>query len=72
MGVTKDETVQVGMGQFTDLKVCHELGIRSVWIERVGEPLSPAWPPHARLDTLSGLPDRLSAVSMTKSPFVDR
>lgn len=62
MGVTKDETVHVGMGQFTDLKVCHELGIRSVWIDRVGEPLNPAWPPHATLDALSGLPDLLSAV----------
>ncbi len=40
MGVTKEETIHVGMGQFTDLKVCHELGIRFVWIDRVGEPLS--------------------------------
>lgn len=29
MGLAKDETVHVGMGQFTDLKVCNELGIRS-------------------------------------------
>ena len=60
MGVAKDETVHVGMGQFTDLKVCHELGIRSVWIDRVGEPLNPDWPPHASLLDLSGLPDLLS------------
>ena len=49
----------MGMGQFTDLKVCHELGIRSVWIDRVGEPLNPEWPPHAMLGDLSGLPDLL-------------
>ena len=61
MGVTKDETVHVGMGQFTDLKVCHELGIRSVWIDRVGEPLNPDWPPHAVLDDLSTLPELLAA-----------
>lgn len=61
LGVTKEETVHVGMGQFTDLKVCHELGIRSVWIDRVGEPLNPDWPPHAKLDDLKGLPDVLSA-----------
>ncbi len=59
MGVTKDETIHVGMGQFTDLKVCHELGIRSVWIDRVGEPPNPDWPPDAVLDDLSGLPELL-------------
>jgi 2-haloacid dehalogenase len=59
MGVTKEETIHVGMGQFTDLKVCHELGIRSVWIDRVGEPLNPNWPPHAVLDDLSRLPELL-------------
>lgn len=55
MGVTKDETIHVGMGQFTDLKVCHELGIRSVWINRLDEALNPDWLPHAVLDDLSGL-----------------
>lgn len=62
LGVTQEETVHVGMGQFTDLKVCHERGIRSVWIDRLGEPLNPDWPPHAKLNDLSGLPDLLSAV----------
>jgi 2-haloacid dehalogenase len=59
MGVTKEQTIHVGMGQFTDLKVCHKLGIRSVWIDRLGEPLNPDWPPHARLDDLAGLPELL-------------
>ena len=56
VGVTKDETVHVGMGQFTDLKVCHELGIRSVWIDRDGERPNLDWPAHAVLPDLSGLP----------------
>jgi len=59
MGVTKDETIHVGMGQVTDLKVCHELGIRSVWIDRMGESPNSDWPPDAALDDLSGLPELL-------------
>ncbi|MCJ2069021.1 haloacid dehalogenase type II [Methylobacterium sp. J-030] len=60
LGVTKEETVHVGMGQFTDLKVCNELGIRSVWIDRIGEPPNLDWPPHAKLNDLAGLPNMLS------------
>jgi 2-haloacid dehalogenase len=59
MGVTRDETIHVAMGQFSDLKVCQELGIRSVWIDREGEPLDPAWHPDAVLKDLSGLPQLL-------------
>ena len=59
MGVTKEETVHVGRGQFTDMKVCHELGIRSVWINRAGEAPNPDWPAHAVLPDLSGLPELL-------------
>jgi 2-haloacid dehalogenase len=59
MGVTKDETIHVGMGQFTDLKVCHELGIRSVWIDRAGEPRNADWTPDAVLSDLAGLPKLL-------------
>lgn len=61
MGVTKEETLHVGMGQVTDMKVCQELGIRSVWIDRVGEPLDPRWQPHAVLNDLTELPQLLSA-----------
>jgi 2-haloacid dehalogenase len=59
MGVSKDKTIHVGMGQFTDLKVCKELGIRSVWIDREGEPLDPAWQPDTMLKDLSGLAELL-------------
>jgi len=59
MKVTKEETIHVDMGQFTDLKVCHELGVRSVWIDRAGEPPNPDWPAHAVLDDLSRPPELL-------------
>jgi 2-haloacid dehalogenase len=59
MGVTKEETIHVAMGQFADLKVCKELGIRSVWIDREGEPLDPAWQPDSVLKDLFGLPELL-------------
>ncbi len=59
MNVTKGETIHVGMGQFTDMKVCHELGIRSVWINRAGEPPNPDWPAHTVLDDLCRLPELL-------------
>lgn len=41
MKVAREETIHVAMGQLTDLKVCKELDIRSVWIDREGEPLDP-------------------------------
>ena len=59
MGVAKEETIHVGMGQFTDLKVCRELGIPSVWINRDDESLDPAWQPDAVLEDLAGLPELL-------------
>lgn len=59
IGVTKEETIHVAMGQFSDLKVCRELGIRCVWIDREGEPLDPAWKPDVVLKDLSGLPQLL-------------
>ena len=61
MQVTKDQTIHVGIGQFTDLKVCKELGIRSVWIDREGEPLNPDWRPDAVLPDMSALPELLLA-----------
>jgi 2-haloacid dehalogenase len=61
MKVTKEETIHVAMGQFADLKVCKELGIRSVWINRDDEPLDPQWSPDAVLRDLSDLPGLLLA-----------
>ena len=59
IGVAPEETVHVGMGQVTDLKVCHEMGIRAVWIDRLGETLNPDWTPEAVLPDLVALPDLL-------------
>jgi 2-haloacid dehalogenase len=59
MCVAREETVHVGMGQFTDLKICRELGVRSIWIDRLGETLNPVWTPDATLKDLSGLPNLL-------------
>ena len=60
IGVTPEETIHVGMGQVTDLKVCHELGIRVVWIDRLEETLNPEWTPDAVLPDLTLLPKLLA------------
>ncbi len=60
LGVTPDQTVHVGMGQVTDLKVCHELWICAVWINRIGETLNPDWTPQAVLPNLTGLSELLT------------
>ena len=60
LGVTPQETVHVGMGQVTDLKVCHELGIRAVWIDRLGESPNREWTPHSVLPDLTRLPELLA------------
>ena len=60
IGVTPEETLHVGMGQVTDLKVCHELGVRVVWINRSDEPLSPSWSRAHILPNLVGLPRLLA------------
>jgi 2-haloacid dehalogenase len=61
MQVARDETIHVAMGQFADLKVCKELGIRSVWINRDDEPLDPQWSPDVVLPDLADLPGLLLA-----------
>jgi 2-haloacid dehalogenase len=59
LGVTKDQVIHVGMGPYTDLKVCHEMGIRAIWINRHGEPANPDWPADAVLPDLTGLAEVL-------------
>ena len=60
IGATPEETLHVGMGQVTDLKVCHELSVNVVWINRLGEPLNPSWSPAHVLPDLAGLPGLLA------------
>jgi len=61
IGVAPEQTIHVGMGQVTDLKVCYEMGIRAEWIDRLGEPLNPDWAPEATLLDLTDLPDLLES-----------
>jgi 2-haloacid dehalogenase len=54
MGVTPDETVHVAMGMYWDMKACHDLGLRGIWVNRRGEPGNPEWLPYAEVPDLEG------------------
>ncbi|MDB5416284.1 MAG: haloacid dehalogenase type [Rubritepida sp.] len=56
MGVTKDETVHVAMSLDLDMQACKQLGIRGIWINRLGIPANPDWKPYEELPDLRGLP----------------
>jgi 2-haloacid dehalogenase len=52
MGVSKDETVHVAMGMFLDMKACHDLGVRGIWVNRLGQRGNPDWLPYAEVPDL--------------------
>lgn len=52
MGVAPDETVHVAMGMYWDMKACHELGLRGIWVNRRGEAGNPDWLPYAEVPDL--------------------
>ena len=54
MGVTREETVHVAMGMFLDMKACHELGMRGIWVNRLGQRGNPDWLPYAEVRDLDG------------------
>ena len=54
MGVTPDETVHVAMGMYWDMKACHDLGLRGIWVNRRGETGNPDWLPYAEVPDLDG------------------
>ena len=54
IGVTKDETVHVAMGMFLDMKACHELGVRGIWVNRLKQNGNPDWLPYAEVADLDG------------------
>lgn len=54
MGVDPHETVHVAMGMYTDMKACHELGLRAVWVNRGGETGNPDWLPYEEVKDLNG------------------
>lgn len=53
MGVAPEGTVHVAMGMYTDMKACHELGVRAVWVNRHGETGNPDWKPYAEVSDLN-------------------
>ena len=57
MSVAKDETVHVAAGMFLDMKACHDIGIRGIWINRFGEIGNPDWLPYSELPNLDGVPN---------------
>jgi 2-haloacid dehalogenase len=56
-GATPDSHVHVAQSLFHDIGPATELGLRSIWINRLGEPADPR--PAATLPDLSGLADAL-------------
>jgi 2-haloalkanoic acid dehalogenase type II len=54
IAVRPENTVHVAMGMYTDMKACHELGLRGVWVNRSGERGNPDWMPYAEVTDLSG------------------
>lgn len=67
LGTKREKVIHVGMGQYTDLKACHELGIRSIWINRAGEAPDPRWPADLTLPDLTPLPDVLGCSSASSA-----
>lgn len=64
MAVKPEHTVHVAMGMYTDMKACHELGLRGVWVNRNGERGNPDWMPYAEVRDVGGatallLPDQV-------------
>lgn len=54
MGVAPNQTVHVAMGMYTDMKACHELGLRGIWINRRDEAGNPDWLPYTDVTDLDG------------------
>ncbi|WJH38429.1 HAD-IA family hydrolase (plasmid) [Aliirhizobium terrae] len=52
MDVVPEETVHVAMGMYTDMKACHELRLRAIWVNRRGETGNPDWLPYAEVSDL--------------------
>jgi 2-haloacid dehalogenase len=56
-GADRERHVHVAQSHHHDIVPAHELGIRSIWINRLGERAAPA--PTRELSDLDGLPDVL-------------
>jgi len=56
-GADRSRHVHVAQSHFHDIGAAHDLGIRSIWINRLAERAEPA--PTRELPTLTGLADTL-------------
>ena len=56
MGVTPSEVVHVAQSLELDMQACKELGVRGVWINRLGLQPNLAWKPYEELPDLRQLP----------------
>jgi 2-haloacid dehalogenase len=65
-GVDRDRHVHVAQSHFHDIVPAHELGIRSVWINRLGENGEPS--PTRELPDLTGLADVLDELVAPARP----
>ena len=54
MGVNPENTVHVAMGMYTDMKACHDLGLRRIWVNRRGETGNLDWLPYTEVSELGG------------------
>lgn len=54
MGVDPENTIHVAMGMYTDMKACHELGLRGIWVNRRGETRNSDWLPYREVSDLTG------------------
>jgi len=56
MGVTTAEVVHVAMSMALDIQACHQLRMRAIWINRLGETGNADWLPYEELPDLRGVP----------------
>lgn len=56
IGCTSPEVVHVGASMSLDIEPAAALGMRRIWINRLGQSGEPRWLPHLTLQDLSGVP----------------
>lgn len=59
MGVTTSDVVHVAQSLDLDMQACHELGVRAIWINRLGLKPNLDWKPYEELSDLRGVPAML-------------
>lgn len=64
MGVSPNETMHVAMGMYWDMKACHELGVRGIWVNRRDETGNPDWLPYTQTNDL----ENVAALLMPPEP----